>query len=39
MCLVDRQEGGTEALADYLFLPLFNRDQLLEGRRSASASS
>lgn len=39
MCLVDRQEGGTEALSDYLFLPLFNRDQLLEGRRSSSTSS
>jgi orotate phosphoribosyltransferase len=38
MCLVDRQEGGSEALADYRFLPLFTRDQLLEGTEGASTS-
>jgi orotate phosphoribosyltransferase len=34
-CLVDREEGGREALTGYRFVPLFTRAELLE-RRPAS---
>ncbi len=30
LCLVDRQQGGAEALKDYRFLPLFTAAELLE---------
>ena len=30
LALVDRQQGGSEALADYRFLPLFTASELLE---------
>lgn len=30
MCLVDREEGGTERLADWPFFPLFRRSELFD---------
>lgn len=32
VCLIDRQEGGAEALAGYRFLPMFTIGELLENR-------
>ena len=32
LCLVDREEGGAEALAGYRFCPLFRRDEILPAR-------
>ena len=35
LCIVDREEGGTEKLARWPFFPLFRKDELIEDRPGA----
>ena len=35
LCIVDREEGGTEKLSRWPFFPLFRKDELIEERRES----